>query len=610
MLIQTITYLFSIPESSEDETEDNEEQRYLTTANDQLHSYTANKTSDESEEVNKQSNDIPFASCYQNLLKYDNNFISLLFHIDGIGLFKSSKLKLWLFSTSIIELPPRLRYKRCNMPVVSVWVGYKEPNIYMWLDKSIIVGSVPVKYNMFYYGIIADCPALALILNFINHTGYFCCFYCFIRGQHDRRCRKRQYIYSDTVCTRDPTSFNNHSHSAESNKLKVYGHRGRSILDEIIDVPLPHSIICDYQHVTLLRHFRDVMKAISCSLPTKVRKQIEQKLVKQAFPNFFHRKMRGIENLSFIKATELKNLLFYGFIPNFYKILPIDQAAHMCLFICGIRLLHTSPCKISSSISTMADELLKTYYKHHSDYYKFLANFVLHLHSHFAEIYQRHGSLTYINTFSQEDFIGYISSNRNGTRHLGDLILHYYNIDMYLSNHKSTTSSSSIDQGLDIVLDTHYYKDRMIVLQHAVCSCSSIESCIKFFKRCAKDGYIYHSLLYKKGGNSNNLFVQFSNNGIDLEFGEITIFFQQKDNLYACIRKYNSKYPFSNYFEKSKFYNILHEPLDNFFFVLYASDVRLCISVKEIVKHCVVFLADDDKNCVIVTPISSYDEHD
>ncbi|CAM4838740.1 unnamed protein product [Rotaria magnacalcarata] len=423
---------FDESESSEDETEDNEEQRYLTTANDQLHSYTANKTSDvciqllksilvrlydeingykkqilkESEEVNKQSNDIPFASCYQNLLNYDNNFISLLFHIDGIGLFKSSKLKLWLFSTSIIELPPRLRYKRCNLPVVSVWVGYKEPNIHMWLDKSIIVGSVPVKYNIFHYGIIADCPALALILNFINHTGYFCCFYCFIRGQHDRRCRKRQYIYSDTVCTRDPTSFNNHSHSAESNKLKVYGHRGRSILDEIIDVPLPHSIICDYQHVTLLRHFRDVMKAISCSLPTKVRKQIEQKLVKQAFPNFFHRKMRGIENLSFIKATELKNLLFYGFIPNFYKILPIDQAAHMCLFICGIRLLHTSPYKISSSISTMADELLKTYYKHHSDYYKFLANFVLHLHSHFAEIYQRHGSLTYINTFSQEDFIG------------------------------------------------------------------------------------------------------------------------------------------------------------------------------------------------------------
>ncbi|CAM4824646.1 unnamed protein product [Rotaria magnacalcarata] len=132
-------------------------------------------------------------------------------------------------------------------------IKYMHKQTACWLltgEKSIIVGSVPVKYNIFYYGLIADCPALALILNFINHTEYFCCFYCFIRGQHDRRCRKRQYIYPDTVCTRDPTSFNNHSQSAESNKLKVYGHRGRSILDEAIDVPLPHSIICDYQHVT------------------------------------------------------------------------------------------------------------------------------------------------------------------------------------------------------------------------------------------------------------------------------------------------------------------------------------------------------------------------
>lgn len=88
-------------------------------------------------EANGQFNDIPFASCYKTLLKCNNNFISLLFHIDGIGLCKSNKLKLWIFSASIIELPPRLRYKRCNMPLISVWVGYQEPNIHMWLDRSI-----------------------------------------------------------------------------------------------------------------------------------------------------------------------------------------------------------------------------------------------------------------------------------------------------------------------------------------------------------------------------------------------------------------------------------------------------------------------------------------
>lgn len=284
---------------------------------------------------------------------------------------------------------------------------------------GIHIDNVPAKLNVYYYGVIADCPALRLILNFIGHGGYYCCFYCYIRGQHDQRCKKRQYIYSNTICLRNATSFNTHSQSAESDKKNVYGHLGKSVLNEIIDIPLPFSIICDYQHVTLLRHFRDVIKAVSRSLPPRMRKQVSRKLVKQAFPNFFHRKMRGIEDLSFMKATELKNLLLYGFIPNFYNILPIDQAAHLCLFICGIRLLHTSPNKISSSISTTADELLKIYYKYHSNYYEYLSNFVLHLHTHYADIYQRHGSLAYINTFAQEDLMGYVAKNRNGKCEIG-----------------------------------------------------------------------------------------------------------------------------------------------------------------------------------------------
>ncbi|CAF4324335.1 unnamed protein product, partial [Rotaria sordida] len=70
--------------------------------------------------------------------------------------------------------------------------------------------------------------------------------------------------------------------------IKVFGHKGRSILGEILDVPLPISIICDYQHVSLLRHFRDVVKAISSSLSPDIRQQIDGKLRRQTFPHFFN----------------------------------------------------------------------------------------------------------------------------------------------------------------------------------------------------------------------------------------------------------------------------------------------------------------------------------
>lgn len=86
---------------------------------------------------NNETYDIPFASTYRTLLKiHEKDFISLLLHIDGISLCKSTKLKMWLFSSSILELPPILRYRRSNMPLISVWVGCSEPNIMMWLGQS------------------------------------------------------------------------------------------------------------------------------------------------------------------------------------------------------------------------------------------------------------------------------------------------------------------------------------------------------------------------------------------------------------------------------------------------------------------------------------------
>lgn len=89
--------------------------------------------------VKNETYDIPFASTYQDLLKQHGkrNFISLLFHLDGISLCKSTKLKMWMFSSSILELPPKLRYRCQNMPLISIWVACKEPNIPMWLNNSI-----------------------------------------------------------------------------------------------------------------------------------------------------------------------------------------------------------------------------------------------------------------------------------------------------------------------------------------------------------------------------------------------------------------------------------------------------------------------------------------
>ena len=51
-----------------------------------------------------------------------------------------------------------------------------------------------------------------------------------------------------------------------------------------------------------------------------------------------------------------------------------------------------------------------------------------------ARLYDEHGPLSSINTFSYEDFIGYVSKNRNGTVFYHNLLTYYYNIDVHLRN--------------------------------------------------------------------------------------------------------------------------------------------------------------------------------
>ena len=84
-------------------------------------------------------NDIPFRRLYRELLDRNptQNLISLLLHLDGIGLTKSTQLKLWLFSGSIVELPAKLRHRRYNMMLMSMWIGYAEPRPELWLKPII-----------------------------------------------------------------------------------------------------------------------------------------------------------------------------------------------------------------------------------------------------------------------------------------------------------------------------------------------------------------------------------------------------------------------------------------------------------------------------------------
>src|SRR4051794_6167902 len=100
------------------------------------------------------------------------------------------------------------------------------------------------KWLLYFIGIIADCPAMKLALDHIGNNGYYSCWFCKNHGIHIYN--KRQYYFEEVPCMRTIKSYLNESKEAETTGENVNGHLGMSIFHEILDVPLPHSIIMDY----------------------------------------------------------------------------------------------------------------------------------------------------------------------------------------------------------------------------------------------------------------------------------------------------------------------------------------------------------------------------
>ncbi|CAF4046241.1 unnamed protein product, partial [Rotaria magnacalcarata] len=409
---------------------------------------------------------------YNNIDEQETKDIPLILHLDGVGLTRSSKLKMWLFSGSIVELPPICRYRRYNIILMSIWVAYTEPKPDLWLRPIIsqieslkmqdIVINENINYKLKIYGITGDCPALRLILNFISHNDYYCCWLCYVPGEHIGS--KRQYKIELPMIMRNKSAYEYESNLAEEKILMWHGK-------------------------ALISNLYYTLKPIH-------RLEVDNRLKRQNFPHYFNRKMRPISNFGFVQATEIKNILFYGLLPIFQSYLPIEKLSHLALFVCFTRLLHAESI-FGSKTSNVAHDLFQHFYHDHDEYYCGLQNLVLHLHTHFKTMYNNHDALSNIGCFGQEDLIGSIGSNHHGTRYYGELITYYYNIDFSL--HNKPTKTKAIIEKIDLVNDA---VDKYHDLHAQLCDCEQLHKCFNIYRRFIIKDRMFHSLMYNKRGKS------------------------------------------------------------------------------------------------------------
>ena len=348
-------------------------------------------------------------------------------------------------------------------------------------------------------------------------------------------------------------------------------------------------------------------------LSPRDRQSFDMKLKFQRFPHFFNRKMKPFNDFAYVKAVEVRNVLFYGFLPLGLEFIDVERLSHFALFICAIRLYHSQPPMFGNDTPNMANKMFEEYYKDQSRFYKSIQNYTLHMHYHFADQYFRYGSLANIGCFGQEDLIGHIGSKIHGTRYYGDLIVNYYNVDFQLMNKTRDKKYQVISEGID--LNEHFtMSDYPLVVQHhdKLCGCSEIMKCLMVYRRCVVRNNIFHSLLYKRRVKSNSYFISYwksMNTDINKFYGQIVLFFRHSNVTYAMIQCFPKKKKFSYVFRSSCYYPLLKKPLDNCFSILCRDSPEIfdIVNINNIQKHCIVF---DFKQELVVTEISAYHEHD
>jgi hypothetical protein len=250
-----------------------------------------------------------------SLLPVPPLILHLLFNVDGLPLYKSSKSELWPIS---MQEPSLLAIKNKVFPV-GIYYGAGKP-----LDLKSFFGKfleelIDIIKNGFIFknravdikllGFCCDAPAKAYILGIITHTGYFSCTRCQVEGETFEKRR----IFVETNCSpRTDLDFRQRcdKHFQPEDKTTPLIH--------VPQLDFVKSFVLDYMHLVCLGVVRTLLTAWTFGpkphlLPVQLRSLISKNLVNLSpnIPSEFSRRPRELKLLLRWKATEFRSFLIY-----------------------------------------------------------------------------------------------------------------------------------------------------------------------------------------------------------------------------------------------------------------------------------------------------------
>jgi len=332
--------------------------------------------------------------------------ISLYFNIDGIPIFKSSSKQFWPILCSIVDPPS-------NPKMVGIFCGDKKSSsateyLSTFVNETlqlctdgITIGSH--KHTINVQGFICDAPARAYILGIKNHTGYFACGKCNIKGSYV----SGRVVFNYSICEpRTDESFRNKTNDTH--------HREVSVIERL-PIDMVKSFPFEYMHLVCLGVTRKLLqlwcrgKKSAYRLTASKTTIISSRLLdcRPTTPREFNRKPRSLSELERWKATEFRQFILYLGVTCLTDILDPDCYKH---FLClHVAILIFTSSKLCVTHYDYGNQLLRYFVSSFSGLYgDETVSYNVHGLLHLPEDVKTHGHLDQFSGFKFENELQFI----------------------------------------------------------------------------------------------------------------------------------------------------------------------------------------------------------